>query len=252
MRSCFHNLFLLFLAIFLLSSCQSITRNSADMAVPGSTVIFSFDDGPNASFDSTARLLDVLKKYEINSLFVLLGENAEAYPELVRRIHNEGHYIVNHGYAGKWARGMGEGEFLNNLTRGEIAISSALGHELSPKLYRPHGGFYSSRHEKIYSEAGYTMVPGSVRVYDAVKSGKDQDKVIRRVIKKIEKENGGIVLLHDSRDSHFQMNKKLEKKPDSAFNRSWIPEATEGIIIALISKGYNLYGTAEYVEEMIK
>jgi len=121
---------------------------------------------------------------------------------------------------------------------GERAISAALGKELNPKLYRPHGGFYSSGQGKIYRDAGYTMVPSSVRIYDAVITGAKQDKAVAQIIEKVEKMNGGLILLHDARGSNVRSKRELEKNPHGAYNRSWIPEAVEEIIISLRAKGF--------------
>ena len=206
--------------------------------MPPSVVLFSFDDGPNAHGDTTSRLLDVLSKYQIHALFFLLGENAEHNPDLVRRIYDEGHCIANHGYSDKWAGRMNDDEFRDNLVKGESAISAALGHDLQPRFFRPHGGFYTAGQEKIFREAGYTLVPVNIRVHDAVVSGKDRHKVTGHIIKKIEKQGGGIILLHDMRGSHFNMEKELDKNPQGVFNRSWIPEAVEEIIILLLEKGF--------------
>jgi len=222
----------------LLLACQSITRKSVDPAIEPSHIILSFDDGPNSFGDTTAQLLDVLKKHEIKAMFALLGENAEKNPELVRRIYDEGHLIINHGYLDKWASGMKEEEFRNNLTMGEAAISKALGRDFFPKLYRPHGGFYTSAQEKIIREAGYTIIFADIRVYDAVLTGAKKDKMVKEIIEKAEKNNGGIVLLHDGRGSQIQMEKELKKNQSGAFNRSWIPGAVEEIIAKLKARGF--------------
>jgi len=231
---------LLFIPFLLFFSCQTINRNRAELNIPEFTVYFSFDDGPNAKGESTARLLDVLKKHQIKAVFCLLGENAEQYPDLVKRMYNEGHYIANHGYSEKWASKMNNDQFRDNLLRGGAAISEALGFELNPKLYRPHGGFYNSAKERIIREEGYTLLPGNIRVYDAVIDGTKQSKVVKQVIRKIEKQGGGIVLLHDARDSYAQTEARLAKNPRGVFNRSWVPDAVEEIIIILLDRGFVL------------
>jgi len=223
---------------FLLLACQSITRKSVEPVIEPSRIVLSFDDGPNDFGDTTARLLDVLKKHEIKVMFALLGENAEKNPELVRRIYDEGHLIINHGYFDKWAIRMTKEKFRNNLAMGEAAISKALGKGFSPKLYRPHGGFYSFSQEKIIREEGYAIVFANIRLYDAIMSGTKKDKMISELIEKAEEQNGGIILLHDGRGSQMQMEKELKKNPSSAFNRTWIPAAVEEIIVALEEKGF--------------
>ena len=229
-----------FILLILCSSCMSINKIGGELDIPPSVVYFSFDDGPNARDDTTARLLDVLKKHQIRAMFCLLGVNAEQYPDLVRRIYDEGHCLVNHGYSDKWARGMNPDEFRNNLIRGGAAISAALGRDWHPKLYRPHGGFYTSAQEKIIREEGYILVPGNIRAYDAVLDGTKQDKVARRIINKVKKYGGGIILLHDARDSYALAETWLEKEPQGVFNRSWIPDAIEEIINILLEKNFIL------------
>ena len=232
---------LLLLPLFLLFfSCQSINSSRTEMGIPSSVVYFSFDDGPEAHGDTTARLLDVLKKYQIRAIFFLLGENAEQYPELVRRIHDEGHYLANHGYSEKHARKMNDEEFRDNLLRGEAAISGTLGFAMNPKLYRPHGGFYSSRQEKICVDEGFIIVPVTVRAYDAVAGAAEQKKIVNKIINLVEKRGGGLILLHDGRDSFSRREAERAKTPDGAFNRSWIPDAVEEIIVALLDKGFLL------------
>jgi len=228
------------LLLILLSSCRTINHNRSEFNIPPSAVYFSFDDGPNAQGDTTARLLDVLKKYRIRAVFCLLGENATRYPDLVKRMYAEGHCIANHGYSDKWASKMNEDEFRNNLVKGETAISEALGFELSSKLYRPNGGFYTSVQEKIIRDEGYIIVPSTIRVYDAVNDRTKRSKVVKQVVKKVEKQGGGIIILHDARDSYVLTETELAKNPQSVFDRSWIPDAVEEIITLLLDKGFIL------------
>ncbi len=54
----------------------------------------TFDDGPNKY---TPKILDLLKKYDMKATFFLLEDRINAYPEIVKRILNEGHSIGLHG-----------------------------------------------------------------------------------------------------------------------------------------------------------
>jgi peptidoglycan/xylan/chitin deacetylase (PgdA/CDA1 family) len=233
--------FSLTLIIFISGGCRSITKTSPELGEY--VAVLSFDDGPNSYGDSTGRLLDILKKYNIRAIFSLLGENTERNPELTRRIRDEGHIIVNHGYSDKWASGMNDREFRENLEKGEAAIAGVLGEPVFPKLYRPHGGYYTDRQEKIWQDLGWTMVPSGIRAYDAVCGEKEKKKIVAQIIKKTEKNSGGIILLHDGRDSQNRINEKLEgpnkdRNISGPYNRSWIVDATEEIITALLEKGY--------------
>ena len=59
-------------------------------------IALTIDDGPANPY--TEEILDILKKYDIKATFFLIGQNAERYPNLVRRIWAEGHEIGNHSY----------------------------------------------------------------------------------------------------------------------------------------------------------
>jgi peptidoglycan/xylan/chitin deacetylase (PgdA/CDA1 family) len=228
----------LIIVILCLSSCRSINTTALNLELPRQAVVFSFDDGPNTVGDTTARVLDMLRTYDIQAMFCLLGVNVENAPALVRRIYDEGHIIVNHGYSDKWAYHMTNNEFRENLLKGDAAINAALGHDNRPRLYRPHGGYYRPSHEKILRDEGYTVVSCNIRAYDAVLTKSDQDRVVRDIVGKIKKQGAGIILLHDARDSHERMEKNLEKQPNGAFDRSWIPDTAEIIIVRLLENGY--------------
>jgi len=56
----------------------------------------TIDDGPASPY--TAQILDKLKELHVPATFFLIGQNAERYPNLVKRIWAEGHEIGNHTF----------------------------------------------------------------------------------------------------------------------------------------------------------
>ena len=233
--------FLLIIAVTL-SACDTlnIISDNETLGVLPYQVVFTFDDGPNNQHNTTARLLDVLNKYDIKGVFCIIGINALQYPDIVRRMYNEGHTVVNHGYSDSLVYFLSEKEFKENLLKGERAISEVLGKDLFPKLYRPQGGIYKKSHESIYTEEGYNLVPFTVSVMDSYSAPGSSKDIIRKVINKTEEKIGGIILLHDGRDTYERAEIELQRKPHGDFNRSWIPDAVEEIIISLLRKGYKL------------
>ena len=63
---------------------------------PGELAL-TFDDGPNPVW--TPRLLDVLASHDVRATFFMLGQHAQAEPELARRIAEAGHLIGNHSWS---------------------------------------------------------------------------------------------------------------------------------------------------------
>jgi len=59
-------------------------------------VFITFDDGPIPEL--TPWVLDVLAEYGFKASFFCVGDNVRKYPEIYKRIVNEGHTIGNHTY----------------------------------------------------------------------------------------------------------------------------------------------------------
>lgn len=61
-------------------------------------VVFTFDDGPNATW--TPKILDILQAHGIHAAFFVVGEMVgkrnQGIPEIVARMLREGHVIANH------------------------------------------------------------------------------------------------------------------------------------------------------------
>lgn len=62
--------------------------------VDSKRMAFTFDDGPSPY--NTHSVLDTLKRYGIPATFYLVGVNVQAWPDIVRRIVDEGHEVGNH------------------------------------------------------------------------------------------------------------------------------------------------------------
>ena len=60
-------------------------------------IALTFDDGPHPRY--TEQLLDGLKERNVVATFFVTGENAQNYPNIIRREQEEGHLIGNHTYS---------------------------------------------------------------------------------------------------------------------------------------------------------
>jgi peptidoglycan/xylan/chitin deacetylase (PgdA/CDA1 family) len=73
---------------------QVIRRFSAQK----NEIALTFDDGPSPVY--TPELLDLLKEHNVHASFFLVAENAQAYPEIVKRMARKGHssglHSLNH------------------------------------------------------------------------------------------------------------------------------------------------------------
>ncbi len=64
-------------------------------ASAGRRVAITFDDGPD---DKTLAYLDRLDELAVRATFFIMGDGAEARPDLVREYIRRGHQVAGHGY----------------------------------------------------------------------------------------------------------------------------------------------------------
>ncbi len=153
-------------------------------------VAFTFDDGPHAT--NTPRLLDELKARNIKATFYLVGENVKRYPQIVRRMVEEGHEIGNHTYTHPTLTARSDEVIRSEMQRTADVIREVSGYV--PHTMRPPGGAINKRIEQwIFDEFGYSTVLWSVDPMDWKRPG--VSVVQRRLLNAAHK--GAIMLAHD-------------------------------------------------------
>lgn len=109
-----------------------LRRGPAD----GRSVYLTFDDGPHP--DHTPRLLDVLKKEGARATFFISGPNADARPDIVRRIASEGHVVASHSWFHRRRSHLDFTGVYGDIRRMEKLLERTCGP--GPRLYRPPYG----------------------------------------------------------------------------------------------------------------
>ncbi|MEW9798984.1 polysaccharide deacetylase family protein [Alteromonas sp. CYL-A6] len=65
---------------------------------PGDRALYlTFDDGPSPGI--TDKLLDLFQQQGVKATFFVIGTKVDRYPELTKRIIDDGHTIGNHSYS---------------------------------------------------------------------------------------------------------------------------------------------------------
>src|SRR6266568_3879894 len=77
--------------------------------------------------DNTLRILDLLASAGARATFFVLGLAAQAFPDLVRRIREDGHEVASHGHSHRPVYGMQPEEFRADLRRSIAFIENAAG-----------------------------------------------------------------------------------------------------------------------------
>ncbi|MFE2044046.1 polysaccharide deacetylase family protein [Streptomyces sp. NPDC059477] len=155
-------------------------------------VALTFDAGPS---EHSARLLDILRDKHVPATFFLLGKrHIDTYPELVRRMADEGHEVASHTWTHRILTGLEPDEIREELTRTNDAIERLTGR--APTLMRPPQGRTDDTVHRICAELGLSEVLWSVTAKDYRTT--DPDVIRQRVLAQTERD--GIILLHDIYD----------------------------------------------------
>lgn len=104
-------------------------------------VCLTFDDGPDP--EHTPRLLDALAKQKVRATFFVIGERAERFPQIVRRIVDEGHALGNHTWSHRVASQLSMREFSTEVEKAGQLLADIAGAPVS--LYRPPLGKITAR-----------------------------------------------------------------------------------------------------------
>src|ERR1700733_6907539 len=76
---------------------------------------------------ATERLLQLLRKYAIQSTWFIPGHTIETYPNSVHAVHAAGHEIANHGWTHRVPATLGRETEERELVRGNEAIKKITG-----------------------------------------------------------------------------------------------------------------------------
>lgn len=175
-------------------------------------VALTFDGGPSPT---TPGLLDILKQQHLHATFFLQGKgHIDTYPEVIRRIADEGSEIGNHTWNHRVLTQIDADDARQELTSTQEAIEKITG--TRPVLMRPPQGRTDRQVSEICRELGLAQVLWSVTAKDYETT--DPALITRRVLDQTHRD--GVILLHD-------------------LHKGTVP-AVPGIIKALKQRGYTI------------
>lgn len=157
-------------------------------------VALTFDDGPSGKY--TRSLLDGLALRGVHATFLLCGYRMEQYPDITRRIFDEGHEIGYHGFTHKSMQDM------SRRTIGQELIDShaLLPEGCRPVFFRPPGGIVTDGVRQVAEARQLALLSWSVdpRDWATTSVGSIETAVLERV------RDGDVILLHDMTVSSVQ------------------------------------------------
>ncbi len=174
------------------------------------TICLTMDEGYEYG-QNTSAILDVAASKHIPITFFVTGSYIDKNPELVLRMVEEGHLVVNHSdshpdFVSLLAE-QGEAGVLNELQLNEDKFSDLTGQAM-PRYFRPPSGLYSERLLALLENHGYTAVFWSFAYRDWLTDDQpDPDQAIAKVIGQLH--DGQILLLHAVSATNVQILPEL-------------------------------------------
>ena len=150
----------------------------------------TFDDGPDPDF--TPAILDKLKKYDVKATFFLLGNNIEKYPEIAKRIAEEGHVIGNHTYSHPNLTQVSDEVYHDEIKKADELIKKYAGYY--PRFFRPTYGAINENQVAWATNEKMMIIQWSVDTLDW--EGKSAEEISRTVAGNALP--GGIILQHNA------------------------------------------------------
>lgn len=201
----------------------------------------TFDDGP--STEVTPRVLDLLAKHQVRATFFVVGryldgegDRQKTARQIVRRAVSEGHLIGNHTHDHALLTALPHTQVLDQIDRGAASVEGATGKK--PLLFRPPFGELDEFGQAAMRERGLDVLLWSIEAQDMERA--DTPVMMRDLTKQLAYNEGGIVLLHDFRNSSVALLKKLLAYLEA---RRWDPTRPE-------REGYEIVDLPTYLREV--
>lgn len=171
-------------------------------------IYLTFDDGPVP--EATPWVLDLLAEYNAKATFFCIGENVKKYPEIFRRIQDEGHTVGNHTYNHLDGWKTSTSEYIKN-TRLAEDVMLELGNQAKnykPRttnyqlptpnypLFRPPYGKIKNSQARLVKKKGYKIV-----MWDVISGDYDQDFSAKKCLGNVinNASAGSSIVFHDSK-----------------------------------------------------
>ena len=166
--------------------CDRMAAIAAGEMADSKKIAITFDDGPHPYY--TEQLLDGLKERGVKATFFVTGMHVEQYPDVIKRMSEEGHLIGNHTYSHIQLSNNNVDSFRQELIQTNEVIEELTGQEV--QYVRPPYGTWDKKFEK---ELNMFPVLWTIDPLDWC-----SDNVARIVYKVTSRaEENSIILMHD-------------------------------------------------------
>jgi peptidoglycan-N-acetylglucosamine deacetylase len=159
-------------------------------------VVLSFDDGPRP--ESTPLVLQALARHCVQATFFMSGEPLQRWPDLARRVRDEGHTVAMHGFRHEHFASLPEAEQLADLQAMQKAHVEVFGSS-APAWRFPFLEETPTLLAALKAQA-VTVMSVDLGIEDWLPDPGSAVLAERLLQRLAAKENRGLVLLHDAQD----------------------------------------------------
>ncbi len=149
-------------------------------------VALTFDDGPGPY---TERLLNGLEERGVHATFFCLGNRAELYPDLIKRMMRDGHQVANHSYSHPNLNELTTEKAVQEIETTDQILNRILGGSESHYLRPPYGNIK----KEVLAQMKAPVFIWSVDTIDwqLLNTTKVKDRLLEQTF------DGSVVLMHD-------------------------------------------------------
>ncbi|MGY5132948.1 polysaccharide deacetylase family protein [Streptomyces nigrescens] len=172
---------------------------------PGRSLNITIDDGPDPVW--TPKVLEVLKRHDVKAVFCMIGPQAKAHPDLVKKVVAAGHKLCDHTMSHN--TGMDhetESYQSQQILDAQKMIEEAAG-GTQVEYYRAPGGAFTPYSRKLAADHGMRPLGWNVDSKDF--EGGTVDMIEATV--RGELPNGPTVLFHDGGGDRSRTVDSLER-----------------------------------------
>ncbi|MFE9369831.1 polysaccharide deacetylase family protein [Streptomyces sp. NPDC006711] len=182
---------------------EETIAHSSDAGPHG--VNITIDDGPDPTW--TPQVLDVLREYGVKATFCMVGTQAKAHPDLVKKVVAAGHRLCDHTVSHDTTMDKKPEAYQSQqILDAEDMITKASG-GVRPMYYRAPGGAFTPYSRHLAASRGMRPLGWNVDSKDFERPGTDA------IVATVERElpSGPTVLFHDAGGDRAQTLQALRR-----------------------------------------
>lgn len=167
-------------------------------------VYLTFDDGPTPEI--TEWTLNLLQQYNAKATFFCIGDNVRKYPEIFKKLIDDGHSIGNHTFNHLNGWKTPTNDYIEN-----VKLYETEHHKVNTEhcqLFRPPYGKIKPWQSKKIRNLGYQIIMWDVISYD-FDATITKENCLSNVLKNVN--SGSIIVFHDSKKAFSNLEYVLPR-----------------------------------------